>query len=138
MKAMKKLFFTAAIFLFLISVGCRKESTPQLEPGVSYTGDWNFKVFGDYWNMDPFPTGTVWHDSTLYAGQIASGADSNELIVYYGKCEQAIVVVSEDGRIDSTYEKSGQFADTDHLTLILKSPQSWIGGGYTKTINGWR
>jgi len=88
--------------------------------------------------MDPFPAGTVWHDTTLYVGQISSGEGRNELIIYYNQDENTTIVVSEDGRIDSTYEKSGQFADTDHLTLILKSPQSGLGGGYTKTITGWR
>ncbi len=129
---MKKVCFISAVFLFLISTGCRKEST------ASYTGDWNFRAIGNYWNMNPFPVGTVWSDTTLYAGQITSGEGKTELVVYYRQDEFVTVVVNSDGKIDSTWEKSGQFDGTDHLTLVLKSPQSALGGGYTKTVTGWR
>jgi len=103
-----------------------------------YVGEWNFKVIGYYWSMNPYPTGWTFHDTIYYHGEISYGDEKSELIINYQSGENVIIAINKEGVINKSDEESGQFNDKEHVTIILRSSQSMLGAGYTKTITGWK
>ncbi|HNW73582.1 MAG TPA: hypothetical protein PKN44_08145 [Bacteroidales bacterium] len=130
-----KLSYCMILIFSILTNSCEKS---VFDYRHKYVGEWNFKTIGYYWSMSPYPTGWTFQDTTYYSGEISYGDDKSELNINYKSGENVIVSIDKEGVIDGTHEKSGQFDDKEHITLILSSPQSMIGGGYTKTITGWK
>jgi hypothetical protein len=123
-------------FLFLITTNSCEKSV--FDYRHKYVGDWNFKVIGYYWSISPYPTGWTFQDTSYYSGEISYGEGNNELVITYKSGENVVVSIDKEGVIDESYEISGQFEDKEHINLTIRSPQSMLGGGYTKTITGWK
>ena len=127
-------FLITFLFLFL-TLSCEKS---VFDYRHKYIGEWDFITIGCYWSMSPYPTGWFLRDTIYFHGEISYGDGKGELVIQYKSDENVLISINKDGTIDGSYEVSGQFDDKEHLTLTLNSPQSQLGGGYNKSIVGWK
>jgi hypothetical protein len=124
-------FSIIILFVCFIIGGCEKSIVDYRH---KYVGDWNFKVISSFYILD----GTEWHDTSYYNGSISYGSNKSELSISYASNDVQIVSLNKDGTIPESWEVSGQFNDTKHLTLILRTPRSMLGAYGETDITGNR
>jgi hypothetical protein len=127
----KPLKCSIIVLIVLTTAGCEKSI---FDFRYKYVGDWDFKVISAVYLLN----GQEFHDTVFYQGQISYGSNKNELHVIYSTNFDQIISINKDGTIPESWEVSGRFDDKNHLTLMLRTPQSSLGMQGVTNITGTR